>query len=144
MLRDAGFQLNRQDFRFGRISSEPQGSPTVFEPWKSDNVRAEEAWLSTLGDLRRTVTISLEPKETVELASAYGLRVEVVLERLQIPERRMDGRTQGSVFADLGEVPAELQDRGIRQRYWQPIGRDLALEQYLTQKILEQIRLTPS
>lgn len=151
VLRDAGFQINQQDFRFGRISSEPQGSPTVLELWKPDNVRAEEAWLSTFGDLRRTVTISLEPGDEPAARaqsdgepSSYRLRVEVILERLQIPQRRMNGRTEGGVFADLREIPTELRNRGIRESYWQPIGRDPAFEQYLTRKIFEQTQAPAS
>ncbi|MEL7087562.1 MAG: hypothetical protein AAGL98_03835 [Planctomycetota bacterium] len=163
VLRDAGFRIDRQGFRFGRISSEPQGSPVALEAWKPDNAGAREAWLSTLSDLRRTVVVSILPADAdadadidadadVEPAGsrgpawppgAYRLRIEVLLERRQVPGRRLDGRTQGTVFADLAEVPAELRRRGIAGRYWQPIGRDLALEQYLTRKIFEQTRPAP-
>lgn len=153
VLRDAGFRVDRRDFRFGVITSQPKGSPTVFEPWQPDNSDGDQAWQSTVGDLRRTVTLSFAPPRkpgprNIETptssdaaaagdpAAGYALRVEVLIERLQVPQRRLNGRTRGSVFADLSETPAELRRRGINGRYWQPIGRDVQLEARLLEKIL--------
>src|SRR5688572_16983036 len=34
VLRDAGFRVNRRDYRFGDVVTYPDTSPTVFEPWK--------------------------------------------------------------------------------------------------------------
>ena len=149
-LRDAGFDVDRRDHRFGRITSEPKGSPTVFEPWIGDNSTLDQTLSSTLGDLRRTVTVILEPSEGRSSAAAvadgeeppaieaYALRVEVLLERQQVPERRLSGRTRGSVFADLDEVPQQLQQRGVEGSYWQPIGRDPQLESRLERRILDR------
>jgi hypothetical protein len=139
VLRDRGFAVDRQDFRFGLIQTRPKGSPTVFEPWRPDNVRAHEAWQSTLGDLRRVVRVRFRPVDG-EVASGPGadfvMEVQVQLERLQLPARRMSGRTHGAVFADLREVPEELQRRGIKGAYWQAVGRDAALEQRLRRLFL--------
>lgn len=148
VLRDAGFGVDRQDYRFGKVSSKPKGSPTVIEAWKPDNTYPDQALRSTLGDLRRTVTVSFTPQQTAAEAepadgviqNGYGIRVEVLVERLQVPERRMNGNTRGAVFADLAEVPEELQARGITGRYWQPIGRDVHLEQRLLRDILDRTR----
>lgn len=147
VLRDAGFGVDRQDYRFGKVSSKPKGSPTLIEAWKPDNTYADQALRSTLGDLRRTVTVSFTPQTGVEPEpadgigqSGYDVRVEVLVERLQVPERRMNGNTRGAVFADLAEVPEELQARGITGRYWQPVGRDIHLEQRLLRDILDRTR----
>ncbi|MEM9418674.1 MAG: hypothetical protein AAGA25_06395 [Planctomycetota bacterium] len=150
VLRDAGFSVDRRDFRFGKVSTKPKGSPTLIEAWKPDNTYADQSVRSTLGDLRRTVTVNFipqndEPHADAEslpgakrLVSAYNLRVEVQVERFQIPQRRMNGSTNGVVFSDLAEVPEELQARGITQSYWEPIGRDIHLEQRLLQQILDR------
>ncbi|MEO1235371.1 MAG: hypothetical protein AAFX76_01140, partial [Planctomycetota bacterium] len=143
VLRDAGFVVDRRDFRFGRITSRPKGSPTLLEPWKRDNADASLALRSTLGDLRRRAIVAFEPDVESAPASgsgpaAYRLRVEVVIERQQVPERRLSGATRGSVFADLQETPAELAQRGVVGRYWQPIERDTALEAELTRAILSR------
>lgn len=145
-LREAGFAIDRQDYRFGRITAKPQGSPTVFEPWKPDNVDASDAWLSTLGDLRRRVSVTLEPADRDAPAQddrPYRLKVEVVMERLQVPRRRLSGQTRGSVFADLEESPAEYRRRGIPPQYWQSVGRDPALEQDLLKKIVRHAEPAP-
>ena len=132
------------------MSSIPKGSPTLIEAWKPDNTYPDQALRSTLGDLRRTVAVSFTPNADPAEASstaatsptAYDLRVDVLVERLQVPQRRMNGNTRGQVFADLAEVPGELQARGITGQYWQPIGRDLHLEQRLLKEILERTRQT--
>ncbi|MBB6429795.1 hypothetical protein [Algisphaera agarilytica] len=148
VLRDAGFQVDRRDFRFGKVSTKPKGSPTLIEAWKPDNTYPDQSVRSTLGDLRRTVTVNFLPQNDAphadaesakRLVSTYDLRVEVLVERLQIPQRRMNGSTNGVVFADLAEVPEELQARGITQSYWEPIGRDVHLEQRLLQQILDRV-----
>lgn len=142
VLRDAGFGVDRQDFRFGKVSSKPKGSPTIIEVWKPDNTYADQALRSTLGDLRRTVVVTFTSQpatpDVPDEAGGYDIAVEVLIERLQVPERRMNGATRGVVFADLAEVPEELQARGITQRYWQPVGRDLHLEQRLLRDILSR------
>ncbi|MEM1107862.1 MAG: hypothetical protein AAGH99_04145 [Planctomycetota bacterium] len=159
VLRDLGFTIDRKDFRFGRVTSHPKGSPTVFEPWKADNTHADQAWASTLGDQRRTVVVSFTPEQDRETEvgggkdrtettpsgspESYALSVEVLLERLQVPQRRMNGSAGGAVFADLAEVPEELQARGIVDQYWQPIGRDLHLEKRLLKQILARIEDGP-
>lgn len=150
VLRDAGFEVDRRDFRFGRMTSKPKGSPTVLEFWKPDNRRADLALRSTLGDLRRTVAVSFTPDgvdaavwiaavQNNQVTPTYPLRVEVLLERLQVPARRMNGSTRSAVFADLTEVPAELQGRGISGSYWRPIGRDTELEARLQRAIFDRI-----
>lgn len=150
VLRDAGFEVDRRDFRFGRITTKPKGSPTVLEFWKPDNRGADLALRSTLGDLRRTVTVHFTPEgvdaaewiaavRNNEVTPAYPLRVEVLLERLQVPARRMNGSTRSAVFADLAEVPAELRGRGITGQYWQPIGRDADLERRLQREVFDRL-----
>lgn len=149
VLRDAGFEVDRRDYRFGRVTTQPKGSPTALEIWKPDNTTTGQAISSTLGDLRRTVTVSFapDPQHAAEWIAAaeqqpppaYPLSVEVMLERMQVPQRRLNGSTRGTVFADLAEVPTELQNRGVNQSYWQPIGRDPHLEQRLLQDILSRL-----
>jgi hypothetical protein len=144
LLRDRGFEVDRQDLRFGRITSRPKGSPTLAEPWIADNTTADQALRSTLGDLRRTVTVMFEPPDPVGSSTddpvlgegPYAMHVEVLLERLQVPGRRLNGRTSGGVFADLSATPAEMRARGIEGRYWQPVGRDPLLEQRLLEAII--------
>ena len=61
VLRDNGFRIDRQDYRFGRLTTIPLGSPTIAEPWHRHNSTTAQAWHSTLSDLQRRVTVFLEP-----------------------------------------------------------------------------------
>ena len=149
-LRDLGFVVDRQDHRFGQITTQPKLSPTVFEPWKPDHTYLDQAGRATLGSLRRSARVSFAPSAESNTtarpdtasdpaARSYRLEVEVLVERLQVPTRRLSGTTRGSVFQDLSEIPAELQQRGITGRYWQPVGRDPHLEARLRRQILDRL-----
>ena len=153
VLRDVGFVVDRQDHRFGQITTLPRPSPTIFEPWQPDHTYLDQAARATLGSLRRSARVSLtratDPADASTEAGAaaeppvgYALEVEVLIERLQVPTRRLSGTTRGSVFDDLDEIPAELQRRGVVGRYWQPVGRDVHLEARLRDRILR--RLNPA
>ena len=160
VLRDAGFAVDRRDARFGQITTEPKGSPTLLEPWVGDNVTAGRAAASTLGNLRRTVRVTLTPPppesdhgdvsavdttqpDDAATSPRYDLAVEVLLERYQSPTRRMSGATKGSVFYNLSDNPAELAARGITTAYWEPVGRDPDLEARLLRRIVREAGAAP-
>lgn len=155
VLREYGFRVNRQDRRFGRVTTHPLNSPTIFEPWRAYNTTAEQMWQSTFTNMQRTVTVFIEPKspdskpdgagETQRPTrnskpeiEAYSLRVEVLLENHQLPTRRMIPAQGGRMFSSLSEVPQRWQGRGIESSYWLPIGRDPYLEDRLIRDIVEQ------
>lgn len=136
-LRDAGFRVDRQDYRFGRLTTFPQGSPTALEVWDPDNTTAAQAWQSTLVDLQRIARVFIDPLPGEE-PPAYDLRVEVILEQRQTPIRRMTGSISRNVFSSLEAVPTDWRQRGIDANYWQPVGRDTALEDRLLHDILHR------
>jgi hypothetical protein len=168
VLRDEGFVINRQDYRFGVVNTRPKPSPTAFEPWLGQNTTAYQAWESTFSYERRTVTVTLEPvgPETAagnpvrepeaasrpsasatppdtrpaELARpGYLLRVEVLMERQQNPTQQMTGSTAGgAVVADLSATPVDLTDRGIVGAFWRPLGRDPYLERQILAEIIRR------
>jgi len=134
VLRDRGFRVDRQDFRFGRITTQPRPSPTVFEPWVRDNSNAAQTLASTADHLQRRVTVMLDPLENVE--GEFGLSVEVVIERREFPLRRLTGTAERRQLDALSAVPAEWEARGITETYAQPIGRDAEMERGLVVEIL--------
>ena len=155
VLREHRFQLDRQDYRYGRITTRPQPSPTALEPWYDANTTGYQAFESTFNDERRRVTIlmdSLASKNGQRVAwdtqpdggrlieDGYHLRVEVIVERRQSPRRHLTGSTRGhGVFASLTAAPSELADRGVQNGdYWLPIGRDAYLEQRLLSAIIKK------
>ncbi len=152
VLRDHGFELDRQDYRFGRITTRPLGSPTIVEIWHGSNSTAAQAAASTINDQRRLVTVMLDPApkpsdlsaETVEQftqtePAAYLLRVEVTIERHQHPQQRLSGSTKPNRLINrLSTVPTELKRRGIEGEYWLPISRDPYLEHRLLTAIVRR------
>ncbi len=158
-LRHAGFRIDRSDFRFGVLTTRPQGSPTLFEPWKPDNTTSHKALHSTLNDLRRTVTVTFMPlfKNTKPAkpanplaplasrntrdahATARLMAIEVQLESHQIPGRRLNGRVRGAVFSDRNVEPRNPTEQDVSNTYWQPLGRDPELETELQRRILSRL-----
>ncbi|MFW5681407.1 MAG: hypothetical protein ACOC1G_00230 [Phycisphaeraceae bacterium] len=162
-LREAGFAIERRDYRFGRITTEPRDVPTVFEPWQRAAGAEPFAAEATLGHLRQRVAVLIDPvavepageagaeqASQAEQASAseppsrYRLLVEVVVERAQKPTQRLSGTATSRVFAPLEVTPANWRARGIEDTYWEPIGRDETLETRLLRLIVERAsRPTP-
>lgn len=164
VLREEGYGIDRQDYRFGVVSTKPLASPTILEPWKRGNTTSGQAMESTINTQRRVVTVSLEPAEARvephgdELSSLrelaqrqaramqgeYLMRVEAVIEQLQIPTRHLSGSTQGRrMFGHYRGVPAEWDERGISALYWVAVGRDPHLEDRLLKQIVRRSTQSP-
>ncbi len=144
VLRDHGFAMDRQDYRFGLIETGALMSPTIGEPFRPGNTTVEQALESTLNHQRRIARVMLEPLASADDVSAppqgYNLHVEVMIERRQQPDLQMSGATSGyGVYHRYTRTPSELQDRGINGAYWQPLRRDLYMEQRLMSDILDRI-----
>lgn len=145
-LRDAGYRVARDDYRFGTITTYPKEAPTVFEPWVGDNTTWEQAREATLNDLRRVVTVQLRQEDflrefaeghDLQLAGGlYGLVVEVAIQRRQEPTRYLTHSARGRVIAQYAEAPARLARRGLDETYWEPIGAD----PHLAQRLLDEVR----
>mgnify|MGYP007073217509 CR=1 FL=1 len=139
--------VDRQDYRFGVITSHARPSPTLIEVWDSANSTFYQAVESTFNDQRRVVRVTLEPVHAPDATDApadangpatndtpdqYTLRVEAIIERLQNPQYHLSGSTQGHRSIEpVRTVPDELQRRGIDGPYWRTVGRDPYLEERL-------------
>ncbi len=162
VLRDEGMTIDRQDSRFGVITTKPLGAPTLFEPWRPGNRTVGQALDSTVNDQRRQVTVTLSPRppsrdasvisedgastvidvhaEPTEVAAdAFLLRVDVQVERQEVPTNYLTGSMAGhAVMGRLYVTPEELLRRNVAGSYWQPVGRDVALERRLAAAIIRQ------
>jgi len=148
VLRDHGFIIDRRDYRFGEITTEPLGSPNLFEVWRPQNTTGEQAVESTLASEQRRVHVRFARqgedggRGQAEGDAGYMLEVEVVLERLQVPTRRMAGSARRNVFSNLAAPPRELIDKGVTGNYWEPVGRDPYLEARLIREITRRTGAT--
>lgn len=166
VLRDHGFRVNRQDYRYGIVNTHPLESSTALEPWRFTNSTLGQATQSTLSHTRRIATVHLEPVTPEEeqalrdlgandtppaddaavegeaaslppRAENYRVRVEVVMQNHQQPQRRLivSARGKGS---EIRGIPSEWRERGITSDYWIDTGRDPYLEQRLLDDILRR------
>ena len=148
-LRRSGFRIDRSDYRFGVVTTRPEGSPTLLEPWLTGNTTHHTRVLSTLNDVRRTITVTFDPdpatQEPVNPLAPHPLSradtaarlmsVTVQLETRDAPGRRLDGRTDGRVFSDPAPARPTAADNAPTAA-WKAIGRDPGLESVLQQRIL--------
>jgi len=124
-LREADFTIDRQDYRFGVITTKPNASPTVFEVWEQDNSTTDQMLSSTINHERRIVRLLIKP--ATKAARHYTVSAEVLIERRELPLRRVIGSSyhRGTVFNRLSDVPGELLSRGVTEpQYWSLAGRD--------------------
>jgi len=77
VLRLNQFIVNRQDRRFGVVTTKPRVAASSLEPWWTDNTTAYQHVDATLNYQRRTVTVRLEPADPQALAEAELARVDV-------------------------------------------------------------------
>ena len=152
VLREDGFTLDRQDFRFGVITTKPIADSGLEQLRRPRSHTMAQAVESTFHDQRRRVNITLKRQDQSQQPPMapglkakstqpveYALRVEVQIERRQIPKRHLTQSTAGHrILRNLARNPYELEQREIRGEYWQPMGRDLYHGQHLLAAIIRK------
>jgi len=77
VLRLNQFRVDRQDRRFGVITTEPLIAASALEPWYTDNTTPYQTADATLNYQRRIVSVHLEPADREALAAAELARIDV-------------------------------------------------------------------
>lgn len=131
-LRDHGYRIARRDYRFGTITTFPKEAPTAAEFWIDDATTSAQRKADTLNSQQRTVTVKVQ-QLTEE--TSYALTVEVLIERLQRPERYLTHSATPRITRSYADVPLHLQDKGIDGPYAQRIDRDPLMERRLIEAI---------
>lgn len=159
-LRDYRFEVDRQDRRFGVVTTGPLIAASVFEPWHDDNTTAKQVLENTLNHQRRRVRVQLAPAGTLDAAAdgagdeattvpgeglnggdgVYDLFVQVFVERRQHPPRVLNSEVFAGV--QLRRRP-QLQEpivteEGLIESRWRLLGRDHALERRLIAEIIRR------
>jgi len=124
-LRRSGFRIDRSDYRFGVVTTRPEGSPTLLEPVTFDPDPATQEPVNPLAP---------HPLSRADTAARL-MSVTVQLETRDAPGRRLDGRTDGRVFSDPVPARPTAADNAPTAA-WKAIGRDPGLESVLQQRIL--------
>jgi len=146
VLRDMRFTVDRQDRRYGVVTTRPMTASTFFEPWRTDNTTAEQVWGSTFNLRRRIVRVTLSPVGVDAAPSdRYSIDVDVALEQLQNPTRRLyTSAVRSTTIASSVRRQRGLRtERGMEQAFWRPIGADAALEARIASEVLRRSGARP-
>ncbi len=142
-LRDHGFVIDRQDYRFGRITTKPRFSPNLVEFWNRDNTTASQSLGASLNNEQRTATIKLDRaqhRDSHPPVQPYELSVEVAIERITDPDRRLTGSTSSiNIVRPLSETPAQFERQGVHGKAMVFIERDEHFEQRLLADIRQRL-----
>ena len=108
-LRLNQFVVDRQDRRFGVITTRPLVAGSALEPWRTDNTTAYQLADATLNYQRRIVHVYLEPADPEALVAAQAARVGV---------RRGEERVDPEVAAgDVEPAPEPVSPPADAGRY---------------------------
>lgn len=153
-LKDRGYRIDQQNYRFGIITTQVQTSPTALEPWHASHYTPGQALGSTVNYQRRQISVQLKPVAITPDATqpeqpeqsaksgksgSYLLEVNVNIQQVETPLRHLTGSTSpGRIFRD-DRLPTAAQARqGVRENYWRNVGRDESLENQLVADILRR------
>lgn len=130
--RDRFFNIDRNDYREGLLTTFPVISQQFFEPWRRDTGDGRELLQSSLATVRRTLRFEFERD-----GDFWTVTPKVVVERFSLAERRITSVTQYRTIVQGATEPDRLGPDGqrIANSYWYAIGRDTALEQTLADEI---------
>lgn len=131
-LRDNGYRIARRDYRFGTITTFPKEAATGAEFWIDDATTTAQRTADTLNSQQRTVTIKVEQQDD---EPSYSLSVEVLVQRLQRPERYLTHSASPRITRSYTDTPMHLKDRGIDGPYAQTLDRDPLFERRLIETI---------
>jgi hypothetical protein len=139
VARSYQFQLDREDYRLGLITTKPTISKQILEPWRQDAGTFNDVMQDSLTTIRRSIRFEIERSED----GTYSMTPKVLVERETILERRITSAAQyRSVFSGpaVGSRTAIDEDAGVPIVYWTPIGRDLEMERHLAASVREQVK----
>jgi hypothetical protein len=118
----------------GAITTRPEVSPTVFEPWRRDTADARQRWENTLQSIRRRAVVRVVPAR-----GGHWVDVQVFkeLEDVVRPEQSTAGaatlRYDGSLTRVVDPIGGQQATQG-----WIAQGRDTSLEQSMISDLLSR------
>jgi hypothetical protein len=142
------FNLDREDFRAGLITTEPLISKQIWEFWRPDTGTASDAVENSTTAIRRTLRFEIERDEQ---SGAFTITPKVLVEQLAVLERRITSATQyrtafaGPIAPSRYSV-ARDEDAALDlpAKYWYPIGRDTKMEQQVAARLRERLAHAPA
>jgi len=134
VAHDRFFQIDREDYREGLLTTQPLVSKQWWELWRRDVVTVHGIEESTLATIRRTIRFQL----TEEPGGRFRVEPKVLVERFASAERRLTAITEyHAAFSGPRPFGSAETDQGLAYPldYWYAIGRDNDLEKDLAAAI---------
>ena len=152
VLRAKRFVVDRQDRRFGVITTKPMVAASVFEPWRHDNHTDRQALEATLHHQRRIVRVSLKPRRpdvadaaadppadpTPTSRANFLLQVDVAVERRHHPDRHLTTAAFATIGFHNRAGHVTRTEAGYESSAWVPLANDPILEQQLVADIIRR------
>jgi hypothetical protein len=136
------YELDREDYRLGLITTKPMVSKQLFEVWRKDAGTAREVLQDAAQTIRRTVRFEIERTDD----GTFVMTPKVLMERESILERRITSSVQYRTAFAGPPAPSreavEAETEVLPVIYWTPIGRDTAMETKIAAEVRHRIKPT--
>jgi hypothetical protein len=136
------FQLDRQDYRLGLLTTKPMISKQILEPWRSDGGTLQGVLESSLATIRRSIRFEIQRRDD----GTFEMVPKVLVERETILERRITSSNQyRNAFSGpaAGSRTAADVEADVPVLYWTPIGRDPEMEKHLATAVRRRLGQSP-
>ena len=133
------FEIDREDYRGGVLTTAPLISAQFFEPWRRDAITSDAIAESSLSSTRRTIRFHF----TRHADGTFSVAPRVEVERYSATERRLtSAMLYRSAFKKVTSTGTRETDRGVYlpSRYWYDVGNDPALDRNLAEAIQRRLR----
>ena len=139
VARGYQYQLDRQDYRLGLLTTKPMVSKELFEPWRKDAGTLHGVLQDSLTTIRRSIRFEIKRTEQ----GTFVMTPRVLVERETILERRITSaaqyRTAFSGPAVGTRTSAEIEEN-VPVVYWTPISRDPEMEKHIAADVRRSIK----
>jgi hypothetical protein len=118
----------------GGITTIPEVSPTIFEPWRHDTVDPEQRWENTLQTMRRRAVVRVIPAQ-----GGHWVDVTVLKELEDLP--RPEHATAGAATLRYDSSLVGIVNPGVggpTTKGWIAQGRDASMEQQIIADLLSR------
>jgi hypothetical protein len=118
----------------GTLTTVPEVSPTIFEPWRHDTGDHDQRWENTLQTMRRRAVVRVRP---VQGGQEVEVQVFKELEDNKHPDHATAGAATFRYDATLSGVENPVTGESTTLG-WIPQGRDTSLEQNILANLLSR------
>jgi hypothetical protein len=140
ILNDAGFVIDRQDYRLGVLTTKPLPSAQFIEFWKPQHASVTNAMENTVNNQRRSIRLSISKVEGKP--EFYEIGIQVLVERESNPSEQIGGPifVEGSGFGrNSVTLRSDYATPVVEEGRWSIVGHDPDTEAKLLDALFKRI-----